>query len=151
LLRKAAIVSDQRKTERRPACSGVMEPGPRARQPQRILVVDDNRDAADMLGEFLTIMGHDVRVVYDGREALRALPEFAAQVVLLDIGLPELDGWEVARRMREVQRTALLRIIAVTGYGEDKDHQRSRRAGIDHHVVKPANPRVLEALIASHQ
>lgn len=131
------------------AVSGAAEPIALTQQPRRILVVDDNQDAADMLGEFLTVMGHEVRVVYDGRDALRTLPEFAAQVVLLDIGLPEIDGWEVARQIREVQRPPCLCIIAVTGYGDEKDVQRSRRVGIDHHVVKPANLKTLEALMQS--
>jgi DNA-binding response OmpR family regulator len=112
--------------------------------------VDDNRDAADTLGELLTVRGHDVRVIYDGRDALAIMARFAAQVVLLDIGLPELDGWEVARQIRAVHRPRSLCIIAVTGYGEDSDRQRSQRAGIDHHVVKPADLRTLEALMQGH-
>lgn len=100
-----------------------------------------------MLAELLRFMGHDVRVVYDGFEALTALDQFDAEVVLLDIGLPGIDGWEVARRMREGLDPACLRIIAVTGYDQERDRQRSRRAGIDHHLVKPANLTALEGLM----
>jgi DNA-binding response OmpR family regulator len=112
-----------------------------------VLIVDDNHDAADMLGDFLTIVGHDVRVVYDGRDAIDALHEFGAQVVLIDIGLPVIDGWEIARRLREIHEPPRLCIIAVTGYGEDRDRQRSRSAGIDHHLVKPPDLVALESLM----
>lgn len=126
------------------ARQAVLEPGKRL---QRVLVVDDNQDAADMLGEFLRVAGHDVRVVYDGRDAIRALHQFAAQVVLLDLGLPEIDGWEVARRLREVHQPPRLCIIAVTGYGQERDRQRSQAAGIDHHLVKPPDLSALVGLI----
>lgn len=122
---------------------------PATRCPRRVLIVDDNHDAADMLGDFLTVIGHEVRVVYDGRDAVSALHQFAAQVVLLDIGLPELDGWQVARQLREIHESPRLCIIAVTGYGEDRDRQRSRSAGIDHHLVKPPDLKALERLMQS--
>lgn len=114
-----------------------------------MLIVDDNHDAADMLADLLLLMGHDVLVVYDGLAGVTALSDFNAQVVLLDIGLPGIDGWEVARRMRQMHGSSCLRIIAVTGYGQDRDRQRSRQAGIDHHLVKPANFTALEGLLGA--
>jgi signal transduction histidine kinase/ActR/RegA family two-component response regulator len=114
--------------------------------PLRALVVDDNIDAADMLSSLLASLGHDVRVAHDGVEALEEAARHAPEIVLLDIGLPRMDGLEVARRMREDGgRSAEL--VAVTGYGHDEDRRRSEEAGFDHHLVKPIDLGVLEALL----
>jgi K+-sensing histidine kinase KdpD len=110
----------------------------------RVLVVDDNIDAAQTLHEFLAFMGHDAAVAHDGVAALELASSFRPQVAVLDIGLPVMDGYELARRLRAQQAGAELRLIAVTGYGQENDRLRSREAGFDHHLVKPI---ALDALI----
>jgi len=116
------------------------------RTPRRVLVVDDNEDAAELLSELLRSMGHDVRVAYDGPQALEALRSFAAEVGLLDIGLPVMDGFELARRIREQQGGKPLRLIAVTGYGQEHDRERTRSTGFDRHLTKPVD---LDDLVAA--
>ena len=116
---------------------------------KRILVVDDNVDAAATLGLLLKSLGHEICVVYDGLQALRMAVEFRPDVVLLDIGMPGLDGYEVARRLRALKRVKPLRIVAVTGWGLEADRARSREAGFDLHLVKPVDPTVLTSAIAS--
>ncbi len=115
----------------------------------RVLVVDDNVDAADSLGMLLRLAGQEVRVAYDGPTALALAPEFRPQVVVLDLGMPSMDGFAVARRLREQPgfRDALL--VALTGWGNEEDKRRTREAGFDHHMVKPADPAALQALLAS--
>src|SRR5690606_30401235 len=114
----------------------------RARLPalerQRMLVVDDNHDAADSLSVLLASMGAEVRTAYDGRSALLLLDELQPQIVFLDIGMPEMDGFEVARRMRLRQAGDQILLVAVTGWGQPADRQRAREAGFDRHLVKPA-------------
>jgi signal transduction histidine kinase/ActR/RegA family two-component response regulator len=105
--------------------------------PMRILVVDDNHDAADTLGTLLTTLGATVEVAHSGQAALHALEHFDADAVLLDIGMPELDGYEVARRIRATPAHAHTLLIALTGWGQDQDYALSRMAGFDHHLVKP--------------
>jgi CheY-like chemotaxis protein len=114
---------------------------------RRVLIVDDNQDAAEMLGVMMTAWGQDPKIAHDGLAALEAGAAFEPEIVLLDIGLPRLDGHETARRMRAQTwgRRALL--IALTGWGQDVDVARSRDAGFDHHLVKPVDPRVLKDLI----
>jgi PAS domain S-box-containing protein len=107
---------------------------------QRVLVVDDNADAAGTLEMLLKSLGYETRVVYGGAEALRVAAEFRPDVVMLDIGMPGLDGYEVARRLRAMKKGAALRIVAVTGWGQESDRQRSREAGFDVHLVKPVEP-----------
>src|SRR5262249_30054541 len=107
------------------------------RQPLRVMVVDDNRDAAELLGEALRCAGHEIAVAHDGPEALSALESFDAEVALIDIGLPVMDGYELAGRMR--LRSPTLQLIALTGYGQEHDQVRSREAGCMAHFVKPAN------------
>jgi signal transduction histidine kinase/CheY-like chemotaxis protein len=107
--------------------------------PRRILVVDDNRDAAETLGALLSALGATVSVVHSGRAALATLDEFAPDTVLLDIGMPEIDGYEVSRRIRARTGHDAMLIIALTGWGQDQDQQRSRAAGFDHHLVKPVD------------
>ena len=105
----------------------------------RILVVDDNRDAADSLGALLALEGHTVERAYSAADALRRAVLFQAQVVLLDIGLPEIDGYEVARRLRLLPELRDTRLIAVTGYGQPRDRERARAAGFDEHLIKPVS------------
>ncbi len=110
--------------------------GPR---PSRVLVVDDNEDAADALAMLLRVTGHETLTVYDGPSALEAARKFVPQVVLLDIGLPGLDGYEVARRLRDDPGTAGVLIIAVSGYGQEGDRATARASGFDHHLTKPVD------------
>jgi PAS domain S-box-containing protein len=126
----------------------VIEDEPRSFKPRRILVVDDNRDAADSLGMFLKILGAEVQVAYDGVAALQLLPVFRPAVLLLDIGMPGLDGYEVARRVRQSEAAQNLLLVAMTGWGQDDDRRRSAAAGFDHHLVKPVNPVALQNLLA---
>ena len=113
----------------------------------RVLVVDDNEDAASALGELLALQGHDVKVVFGAPAALAQEPVFAPQVCLLDIGLPGMDGYELARRLRAQGGDRTLRLVALTGYGQDSDRQRAAVAGFDHHLTKPVDWRLLEQLL----
>jgi PAS domain S-box-containing protein len=106
---------------------------------RRILIVDDNSDAAELLAEALAAMGHQTRVAYDGPSGLDAAAGFAPDIAFLDIGLPAMDGYELARRMREQLAFPDLRLVALTGYGQDADRKRSADAGFDVHMVKPIN------------
>jgi CheY-like chemotaxis protein len=115
----------------------------------RILVVDDNQDAAESLATLLALKGHDVRTAFDGPGALGAAEEFRPGVLLLDIGLPGMSGYEVAKKLREQARFQDVILIAVTGWGQDKDRRRSQEAGFRHHLVKPIDPAELERLLAS--
>ena len=105
----------------------------------RILIVDDNVDAADSVAWLLRQQTHDVRTAHDGRSALAMASEFRPQVVVLDLGLPELDGYEVSRRLRAAPDTREALIIAVSGYGQDEDRRRSSQAGFDYHFIKPVD------------
>jgi PAS domain S-box-containing protein len=116
--------------------------------PSRILVVDDNQDAADSLAMMLALDGHEVRQTYAGAHALACLREFRPDVVLLDIGLPGMDGFEVARRIRAQPDGARVRLIALTGYGQESDKSRTRAAGFDEHLVKPVELRILHDALA---
>jgi CheY-like chemotaxis protein len=117
--------------------------------PKRILVVDDNRDAADSLGMLLKFMGADVRVAHGGREALEAFDAYRPSVILLDIGMPEMDGYQVAREIRGRSEGARVPIVALTGWGQEDDRRRSREAGFDHHLIKPADLAALQSLLGS--
>src|SRR5262249_16873854 len=116
---------------------------PVSRRPQpsrrRILVVDDNVDTAESLKMLLALDGHDVQLTYDGPAALRAADEFRPEVVLLDIGLPRMDGYQVAQHLRERLATEQVLLIALTGYGQDEDRRRSQEAGFHVHLVKPVD------------
>ena len=114
----------------------------------RILVVDDNTDAASMLAMVLESMGHVVCTAHDGAEALRVAAEMRAQLVLLDIGLPRMDGYEVVRRLREQPETRGAVIVAVTGYGQEEDRRRSLAAGFDEHLTKPVGLGALGPLLS---
>ena len=113
----------------------------------RVLIVDDNEDLADSLAALLTMMGHDVRVAYSGLTALQLVGDLDPNLVFLDIGLPELDGYEIAKRMRRTLARNT-RLVALTGYSSADDLRRSREAGFDEHVVKPASLQVLEGITA---
>jgi PAS domain S-box-containing protein len=117
-------------------------------RPLRVLVVEDNVDAAESLATLLRVWGHDVQVVHDGLQALDAARGRRPEVVLLDIGLPGLDGYQVARRLREDLGLDSALLVAMTGYGQPEDRRRSREAGIHHHFVKPVEPFVLRNLLA---
>jgi PAS domain S-box-containing protein len=114
---------------------------------RRILVVDDNADAAEALALALGATGHEVQLASDGPSALVAAAEFAPEVVLLDIGLPGIDGYEVARRLRADKRSQGMVLVALTGYGQEEDRRRARDAGFDHHLVKPINPEAILAVL----
>lgn len=117
--------------------------------PRRILVVDDNRDAAESLSTLLRFLGAEVYTVNDGEHALRALEAFSPSVALLDIGMPGMDGYEVARRARMLQMSQQLTLIALTGWGQENDRAQSKAAGFQHHLVKPVEIGVLQQLLES--
>jgi signal transduction histidine kinase len=114
---------------------------------RRVLVVEDNVDSARTLGMLLEIMGHEVRVAHDGESALEAAPGFAPQVVLCDIGLPRMDGYEVARRLRGLPGVREAVLVAQTGWGQEEDRRRSESAGFDYHLLKPIDPDALNELL----
>ncbi len=116
---------------------------------RRVLVVDDNGDAAESLETLLQLWGHQARSALDGKEALIQVAAFEPEIILLDIGLPGMDGYEVARQIRALPAGRSSLIVAVTGYGRSSDRLQSQEAGFDHHLVKPVQPEVLQELIAS--
>ena len=113
----------------------------------QVLVVDDNVDAAEALALLLESSGHDVRTVHDGPTALEAVLDYRPDVVLLDIGLPGLDGFEVASRIRRFTGREGIRLVALTGYGQEGDQRRSREVGFDHHLVKPADFEAIQRIL----
>jgi CheY-like chemotaxis protein len=116
---------------------------------RRLLVVDDNKDAAESMSMLLEMWGHEVVYAYDGPSALETAEQWQPEAVFLDIGLPGMDGYEVAERLRELPHAKDAVLIAITGYGQEDDRLRSRQAGIDHHLVKPVAPDALRSLIDS--
>jgi two-component system CheB/CheR fusion protein len=118
--------------------------------PKRILVVDDHRDQAESLGQLLKLMGHEVHVAFNGQDALSALNAFRPEVGLLDIGLPGINGYELARRIREHPQFKNIILVAQTGWGQEKDRQRSKEAGFDHHLVKPVGPEMIEKILQTN-
>ena len=115
---------------------------------RRVLVVDDNVDTAESLSLLLRLRGYEVEIAYDGPAALKRAASFHPEAVLLDIGLPGLDGYQVASRLRRRRRTAKVLLVALTGYGQEEDQRRSQEAGFDHHLTKPVDPRVIYELLA---
>jgi DNA-binding response OmpR family regulator len=115
----------------------------------RILVVDDNPDAADSLARLLADDGHEVRVARDAEEAMREAVSFRPDTVVLDIGLPDVSGYEIARRIRKELWGQAVRLVALTGWGQEEDRRRSREAGFDEHVIKPIDPAALLTLLRS--
>ena len=118
-----------------------------ARQSQRVLMVDDNHDAVDLLAEALALHGHELRVAYTPEQALGVVEQFQPQVAVLDVGLPQMDGHELARRLRARVGEGCV-LVALSGYGQDSDRERAQLAGFAHYLVKPVAPRELQALIA---
>jgi PAS domain S-box-containing protein len=113
----------------------------------KVLVVDDNEDAAEMLARALTAKGHDTRVAHDAPTALEIARAFRPSVAFLDIGLPVMDGYELATRLREIADLQSMRLVAVTGYGQDSDRRKTRQAGFHHHLVKPVDLRTVERVL----
>jgi signal transduction histidine kinase len=139
-------------------CISAVDAQPRARQGapaaadsrvygRRVLVVDDNVDSAESIAAFLRLEGHEVKAVHDGLQALASLKVFDPHVIVLDIGLPGLDGYAVARQLRSRGDSSHMLLIAVTGYGQKEDRQRAAEAGFDYHFVKPADPREIQVAI----
>lgn len=129
-------------------------PQPTARPPRtadlaRVLVVDDNRDAADSLALWLDLRGYAVRTAHDGHAALQAVATFRPQVVLLDLGMPRMDGFEVVRRLRAADDGRVAAVVALTGWGQEHDRERTRAAGFDHHLTKPVDLEALEDILRS--
>ena len=120
-----------------------------ASQALRILVVDDSEDTADTMGTLLEMAGHAVQIAHSGPAALEAAATFRPEVVLLDIGLPGLDGYQVAERLRADPAMAGVTLIAASGYGQEEDRRRSAEAGIDRHLVKPVDLKELQDLLAA--
>lgn len=112
----------------------------------RILVVDDNEDAADSLATLLGVLGYEVKVAYDGPEAIQAADAFAPEAALLDIGLPHLSGYDIAQHIRGTRGGDVL-LAAITGWGQEEDRRRAREAGFDSHFTKPADFEQLTALL----
>jgi CheY-like chemotaxis protein len=131
------------------------QPAPAARAaappPRRVLLVDDNADAADSLRLVLELQGHATEVAYDSASALLAVERFAPECVLLDIGLPIVDGYETARRIRTLPGGDAIRVIAITGWGQQEDKERALAAGFDAHLTKPVDSAALSALLANGQ
>jgi CheY-like chemotaxis protein len=116
--------------------------------PRRVLIVDDNEDSANSLAMILKLGGHETASVYTAVDALQRAAAFRPDVVLLDIGLPGMDGYEVAQKMRELPGLRDIRLVAVTGYGRSDDRLRAREAGFDDHLIKPVEYAVLERALA---
>lgn len=117
-------------------------------RPLRLLVVDDSDDTAEMMSTLLTMAGHDVRIAHSGPAALAAVLAHRPEAIVLDIGLPGLDGYQVAQRLRQDPATKDVLLIAASGYGQESDRRRSREAGFDHHLVKPVDPQRLQEILA---
>ncbi|MBC7818100.1 MAG: PAS domain S-box protein [Planctomycetaceae bacterium] len=141
---------------RLPMSSGT--PSPKAATPshsrpvlpkRRVLVVDDNQESAVSMGMLLEILGLETHVVHSGREALLAIETFPPEIVLLDIGMPEMDGYEVARRIRQHAEWRDIQLIALTGWGQEEDRRRSKSMGFNHHLTKPADLGILESVLMS--
>ncbi|MGH8217906.1 MAG: PAS domain S-box protein [Steroidobacteraceae bacterium] len=130
-----------------PAPEPVESAAPAARR--RVIVVDDNADAADSLALLLQAVGHDAEAVHSSREALERIKSFKPEIALLDIGLPEIDGYELAKHLRAGREFSGLRLVAVTGYGRAEDRQRACAAGFDDHLVKPVDLQSLERVLAA--
>ena len=114
---------------------------------RRILVVDDNRDLADSLAMLLESMGNHLRTAHDGAEAVKIASEFRPHAVALDVGLPKMNGFDVARALRQQPWGEKIVLVAVTGWGQERDRQRAIEAGFDHHMVKPVDAASLLRLI----
>jgi CheY-like chemotaxis protein/anti-sigma regulatory factor (Ser/Thr protein kinase) len=119
-------------------------------QSQRILVIDDNRDAARSLAMLLQLSGHEVEMAHDGRQAIEQAEAWKPSVMLLDLGMPEMNGYDVCRTVRQTAWGKSIRIVALTGWGQDQDRRKTREAGFDDHLVKPVDPSVLNKILATN-
>jgi DNA-binding response OmpR family regulator len=117
---------------------------------RRILVVDDSRDSADSLAALLSLTGHEAHTAHDGEHAISEAEKLRPEVILLDIGLPRLNGYDACRRIREQAWGKDMVIIALTGWGQDEDRRLSTQAGFDGHLVKPVDHTALNRLLAAH-
>jgi CheY-like chemotaxis protein/two-component sensor histidine kinase len=130
---------------------GVSEIGPLVAGPlpsgYRLLVVDDNKDAANSLSMLLRLQGHEVRVAYSGMAALEMTKTYTPDVVFLDIGMPGMDGYEVARRLRQMPSLGKTVLAALTGWGQQEDRRRTSEAGFNHHLMKPPEPKAVQAVL----
>jgi CheY-like chemotaxis protein len=115
---------------------------------RRILVVDDNRDSAGSMAMMLRLMGNDVRTAHDGLEGVHEADQFRPEVILMDVGMPNLNGYEATRRIREQPWGRAIRVVALTGWGQEIDRQLSKQAGCDGHLVKPVKLADLEGMLA---
>lgn len=116
----------------------------------RILIIEDNQDAAETLSDLLALFGHEAEIAHSGAGGVELARRRRPDVVLCDIGLPEMDGYAVARELRADPRTAPIRLIALTGYGRDTDRDQAAAAGFDLHLVKPVGPEVLRSLLEGY-
>lgn len=116
---------------------------------KRVLVVEDNQDAATSLAKLLGLLGHEVRIAYDGHQALQVADRFRPQLILLDVGLPRLNGYEVAKRLRAMPWGSDVTLVAVTGWGQEEDRRKAEQSGIDQHVTKPLSLTVLKDILAT--
>jgi len=115
----------------------------------RVLIADDNRDAADSLAQLLGLMGAEVEVAYDGASALKAMEQFEPNAAVLDLGMPGMDGCDLASRIRSHPRFGRILLVALSGWGQAEDRLRTQRAGFDHHLVKPADYAELHHILQS--
>jgi CheY-like chemotaxis protein len=113
-----------------------------------VLVVDDQRDAADTVATLLSLMGYEARAAYSGRQALQLFNEMQPRVVLMDLGMPEMSGFEAAARIRLMPQGTATTIVALTAWGDDMNRRLSREASIDYHVVKPAAAETLQEVLS---
>jgi CheY-like chemotaxis protein len=132
-------------TPERPPRDGAT--GDPSHESRRLMVVDDNEDAANSLSMLLRLQGHAVRVLHGGEAALEAVREESPEVVLLDLGMPGMDGYETARRMRTLPGGDRIVLVALTGWGQEQDRRRSREAGFDQHLTKPVDPQSLDEVL----
>jgi signal transduction histidine kinase len=116
--------------------------------PKRILITDDNQDAANTMAMLLRLLGHEVEIAYDGPEAIQAAEKYGPEIMLLDIGLPGMNGYDVCRSIRQQPWGKSIRIVALTGWGQEEDRRNAREAGFDDHLVKPVDPQTLRKAIA---
>jgi CheY-like chemotaxis protein len=121
---------------------------PALRSGRRLLIVDDNQDAANSLALLLSMKGHEVKVAFSGSAALDITMSYSPEVVFLDIGMPGMDGYEVARRMRQQPGLEKVVLAALTGWGQQEDRRRTMEAGFNHHLVKPPELKLLEGVLA---
>jgi CheY-like chemotaxis protein len=124
------------------------EPSTRSPRAPRILVVDDNEDAAQSLAMLLDVMGHETRIAYDGLQAVALAESFRPHAILLDIGMPKMNGYEASQRIREQPWGKEIMLVALTGWAQEEDVRRAQEAGFDRHLVKPVEAAALRAALA---